>query len=64
MDDDIFELYTFIIEWRDEIQAYRLPRIDGVSSCSFGVWRVFEVPCRWLRPSDKRYKQRKAGNDK
>lgn len=62
--DDFFELYAYVIEYIDEVQEYHTPRVDGVSCCTFGVWRVSERVCEWLRPSDKRYKQRKVGNDK
>jgi hypothetical protein len=64
MSNDFFELYTYDVEYIEEVQAFRTPRIDGIDGSRFGVWRVFERSHEWLRPSDKRYKQRKVGNDK
>lgn len=48
MSDDFFELYTYDVEYIEEVQAYRIPRVVGVSNCHYGVWRVFERSHEWL----------------
>jgi hypothetical protein len=48
----------------DKELAYRVPRINGIDNCRYGVWRVSERRCEWLFPRNRAIKPRKSGNDK
>tara|TARA_R110000850_G_C9819104_1_gene452264 strand:- start:419 stop:616 length:198 start_codon:yes stop_codon:yes gene_type:complete len=64
INDDVFELYTFFIEYVDKVQTNYIPRVSGVGCCSFGKWRTHESKGEWTQTSDRRMQRREVGNDK